>query len=49
MLAKADPDGAQRALHQRVVDGGLKLEEEQKAKTTQVLTQVLKYLTGAAD
>ena len=45
VLAKADPDGAQRALHQRVVDGGLKLEEAQKPKTT----LVLKYLTGAAD
>ena len=45
VLATADPDGAQQALHQRVVDGGLKLEEEQKPKTT----LVLKYLTGAAD
>jgi hypothetical protein len=45
VLAKADPAGAQRALHQRVVDGGLKLEEEQKPKTT----QVLKFLTGAVD
>jgi len=45
VLATADPDGAQQALHQRVVDGGLKLEEEQKPKTT----QVLQYLTGAAD